>query len=49
MAEVLEQKYTYNYIDPDKIYRRSHTSSKLLIQGVHQDNYPQGGVKTMSD
>ena len=41
--------YVQRYIKTDKIYPSFFTSRTLLVQGMHQDNEPQGGVKIMQD
>ena len=43
------ETHTHIYIDPDKIYLRSHTSSMFLFQVIHQDNDHQGKVQKMQD
>ena len=37
------------YIDTNKIYPRSRTSITLLVQGIHQYYYPQGGFQRIQD
>ena len=50
MAELLEEHFMYkDILKLIKYIRVFFTSRTLLVQGMHQDNEPQGGVKIMQD
>ena len=41
--------HKWRYIDTNKMYLRYPTSSTLLFQVIHQENYPQGIIQTIQD